>query len=337
LPDVSPPIRVTTTFQQGNPENLNYSRDIAPSRKRLETLLGAVCGGHAVTYGSGLAAIAGLVQHTKPKAILVDAGYHGTRFLLQNFKEAWDVDIVEYGKERKESRFDLVFLETPNNPYIEVKDVTQYAKVARRHGAPLAIDATLATPLGLDCFGLGADIVMHSSTKYLGGHSDLLGGVLLCKDEERAKVLRKERTLLGSVMGNLETFLLLRSIRTLSVRIERQVETAEVVAKWLSTHPQVAQVWHPALPSHSSHTLAKQILKFMPATFSFSTKSPEKAKLLGKKTHIFSEATSLGGVESLMDWRYQYDTTVDPGLLRLTIGLEHPDDLIGDLDQALKA
>jgi len=337
LPDVAPAIRLTTTFQQGNPEGLNYSRDVAPSRKRLESLLGAVCGGHAVTYGSGLAAIAGLLNHTKPRTMLLDAGYHGTRLLINSFKEIRDVDVIEFGKEKKESRYDLVFLETPNNPYIEVKDVNVYSKIARKHGSLLAVDATLATPSGLDAFAMGVDIVMHSSTKYLGGHSDLLGGVLLCKDEERAKKLRSERTLWGAVMGNLETFLLLRSIRTLSVRVERQVQTAEIVAKWLHSHPQVKQVWHPALPSHPSHQLAKQQLKFMPATFSFATKTKEQAQKLGKKTFIFSEATSLGGVESLMDWRYQYDTTVDPALLRLSIGLEHADDLIADLDQALRS
>jgi len=265
----------------------------------------------------------------------MDAGYHGTRLLLNSLKDGWNLELLEYGKDKPTQGLGLVFLETPNNPYIEVKDVEQYAKVARQYSCLLALDATLATPLGLDAFGLGADIVMHSSTKCLGGHSDLLGGVLICKDEQRAALLRKERTLLGSNMGNLETFLLMRSIRTLSIRVERQAQSAEKIAKWLAVHPKVAKVWHPALPTHGTHEIAKKLLKLMPSTFSFSTKDPNKAKTLGKSTYLFSEATSLGGVESLMDWRYQYDTTVDPALLRLTIGLEHPDDLIQDLQQAL--
>jgi len=198
----------------------------------------------------------------------------------------------------------------------------------------VVVDSTFATPILQNPLQLGADIVIHSCTKALGGHSDLMAGVLVA-NETIANQLHRERTLLGSVLGNLECWLLLRSLRTLKLRVKRQCKTAIKIALWLEKNEKVTKVWHPIVASHPDHELCKKQMKAPPACFSFELKSPEQASVLPKRLKMFTNATSLGGVESLIDYRFAYDKSVSSCLLRISIGLESAKDLIADLEQGL--
>lgn len=362
LPDVSCPIRVSTTYHQGNDSGLAYSRIQTSTTMRVESVIGSMLDGQAVAYSSGLAATAALINNVRPRTILLEAGYHGTRqlanMLTRDFQDSSQSEITDQSNThttnpriisyeqsqrmspKQQKTIDLIIVEIPQNPYGTVPDFTSYVKLKEDTGATLAIDATMATPLGLDGFGLGCDVIMHASTKYLGGHSDLLGGVLICRDEQQSKQLLDERILLGSVMGNLESFLLLRSLRTLELRVKKQSTTALTIAKWLAQPDNkrkygIREVWHPLIPDHPSHVLAVDTLKVPPPTLSITLQSEEHAKHCARSLNLFHEATSLGGVESLVDWRYQWDKEMDPSLLRLSIGLEDVYDLIKDLDRSL--
>ena len=232
---------------------------------------------------------------------------------------------------------DLIWLESPNNPYASVADIGYYADIARKTGALLAIDATLSSPLGQQPLSHGCHVVLHATTKYLGGHSDLLGGVLVCKGAGMAEVLARERVIDGAVMGNLECWLLLRSLRTLSLRVKQQTATTLQLLDFLTNQTQhITAVHHPSLPTHPSHAAATRYLLLPPATFAIELKDERSAKQLLSGLRLWKEATSLGGVESLVDWRYQYDKSVSPGLLRMSVGVEEAEDLIADITHALK-
>ncbi|CAF3792787.1 unnamed protein product [Rotaria sp. Silwood1] len=226
--------------------------------------------------------------------------------------------------------------------YATVADIEWFAELASRTGACLAVDSTLSSPLGQRPLEHGAHVVMHASTKYLSGHSDLLGGVLIVhsslSDRLGCKLLA-ERNIDGAVMGNLETWLLLRSMRTLSLRVRRQCQTASIVVQWLEKQRtdghKVKKVHHPSLESHPSYSLAARYLRLPPATFSFELESESQAKSFAQSLVLCTPATSLGGVETLVDWRYMHDTSVSPALLRVSIGLEEPEDIIQDFEQAL--
>eukprot|EP00808_Paulinella_micropora_P027012 g34071.t1 len=341
MQDIAPPIHVSTTFRQLPLSPLVYSRNATPTRSRVEAVLSAVCGGEAVTYSSGQAALLGLLHQVQPRRVLVDAGYHGTHHAL-SLLQRWSglgLDVVQCGADglpaaQAVDQFDLVYLETPNNPYMEVKDPRCYGSLLRAGGV-LAVDATLASPLGLDPFKFGADFVFHSCTKVIGGHSDVLAGVLVTRDKQRADDLLKQRTVLGGTLGSLESSLLLRSLRTLSLRVTRQAQTALSLAEWMEKQPQVRRVWHSLLPSHDTYQVARRTLELGPCCFSFSLDSREDAEMLCRHLVLISKATSFGGVESLIDHRVLYDASVDPRLLRLSVGLEEPQDLMRDLKQAL--
>jgi len=193
-------------------------------------------------------------------------------------------------------------------------------KKLKKVGAYLVVDSTFATPILQNPLQLGADIVLHSCTKSLGGHSDLLAGALVAT-EDLGKELRYQRMLLGNSLGNMESWLLLRSLRTLSLRVKRQSKTGHKLALWLEKHPKVTKVWHPSISSHPSYELSKKQMRGPPSTFSIELSNPEEAQQLPKKLNLFSDATSLGGVESLIDYRFAYDSSVSPCLLRLSIGL----------------
>lgn len=352
--DVSPPLHPSTTFLSGAPESYGqlYSRIDNVTRQRVEALIGSLEGGQAVSYASGLSAATALIQYIKPRRIYMDAGYFGIRdafhLWAKRHSSSQNEQIQFYTLEQckqlsnKERSLDLIWLESPNNPYATISDLEWFADLANRTGACLAVDSTLSSPLGQRPFDHGAHIVMHSSTKYLSGHSDLLGGVLIVHPtltNITADKLRAERTIDGAVMGNLEAWLLLRSIRTYSLRIQRQTQTALTIVDWLEhqrvKRNKITKVHHPSLKSHPSYSLAARYLRLPPATFSFEFESQSQARSFARSLVLCKQATSLGGVETLIDWRYAFDTTVSPALLRISVGIEEANDLIQDFEQAL--
>lgn len=326
--DVAPPIHVSTTFEAGAPGGFFYAREDQPTRRRLEAVLSALEGGVAVTYASGQAAtFAALLQLRPGRVAIARGGYHATHAAIAQ------LGLPEIPLTAPLAAGDLVWLETPKNPTCELADVAAYAERARAAGARLAVDSTFATPVLQTPLALGADLVMHATTKFLSGHSDALGGVLVARDPALGKALHDARTVSGGVMGALETWLTLRGVRTLSLRVWRQAETAARLAAFLE--PRVARVWHPSLPSHPGHTLARAQMRAGGPMMAIELSTEERARALPGALRLFHDATSLGGVESLAEWRKKYDPEAPPGLVRLAIGVEAPEDLERDLAEGL--
>ncbi len=330
-PDVAPPIHVSTTYAADNDEGLVYSRAEHPTRRRLEAVLGALEGGHAVVYASGQAAATAALLHLRPKRVAIArGGYHGTHAAIDALAP---LGVAKIPLDAPLVPGDLVWLETPKNPTCEIQDVAAHARRAHAAGATVLVDGTFATPVLQRPLELGADLVYHSVTKLLAGHSDALAGVLAVRDEAVAARLREERTVTGAVPGALETWLALRGLRTLGLRVRRQSETATALAAWLE--PRVARVWHPSLASHPGHALAAAQMRGPGPILSIELASEEKARALPRHLALFRDATSLGGVESLVEWRRKHDPEAPPALLRLSVGLEDPEDLVRDLDRGL--
>jgi cystathionine gamma-synthase len=331
--DVAPPIHVSTTFTAGDPAGTFYSRIDQPTRARLEAVLGALDGGQAVTYSSGLAATTSAVAVLHPRRIAIGrGGYFGTHGAIDAFIP-WGVEKIPL--DATLAKGDVVWLETPLNPTCELQDIAAHAARAAAAGARLVVDGTFATPVMQRPLDLGANLVLHSTSKYLSGHSDALGGVLVTRDERLAGALRSARTYSGSVPGALETWLTLRGVRTLGVRVRHQTATATRLAAWLE--PRVARVWHPSLPSHPGHALAKRQMRGPGPMLSIELATEEAARELPRHLELFRDATSLGGVESLIEWRHKLDKSASPTLLRVSVGLEEPEDLEADLARGLAA
>jgi cystathionine gamma-synthase len=234
----------------------------------------------------------------------------------------------------------LIWVETPSNPRLRITDIAAMAEIAHRHGALCAVDNTWASPILQRPLALGADLVMHSTTKYIGGHSDVLGGcVVLARDDAFAARLKQEQLLIGSVPSPFDCWLLLRSIPTLPYRMRAHTEHAGLIASFLSEHPAVERVNYPGLPSHPGHAIAARQMSGFGGMLSIEVRGgAEAAMAVAAKVKLFIRATSLGGIESLIEHRASVEgpgTPTPPNLLRLSIGLEHPDDLIDDLRQAL--
>ena len=327
--DVAPPLHSSTTFRAGQGA-FSYGRNDQPTRQRLEQVLGSLEGGHAVAYPSGQAATYAAMRHLRPCRVAVDKGYHGTREILDRLQED-GVQVIPLDGELGEG--DLIWLETPKNPTCELEDIAHAANRAHTAGAILAVDSTFATPALQNPLALGADMVMHSSTKFLAGHSDAMGGVLVVTEQEQAERLRKERTVSGAIPGALECWLTLRSLRSLGVRIAQQCENAVQLAQWLEGR--VARVWHPSLPSHPGYEIGRKQMRGPGAVMAIELETMEAARELPTRLRLFGNATSLGGVESLIEWRHKWDPLTSPTLLRLSIGLEDANDLIDDLNQGL--
>ncbi|HSN15614.1 MAG TPA: PLP-dependent aspartate aminotransferase family protein [Anaeromyxobacteraceae bacterium] len=329
--DVAPPIHVATTFTAGDPAGTFYSRIDQPTRQRLEAVLGALDGGEAITYSSGLAAVTAAISVLRPKRVAIGrGGYFGTQGAVDAFVP-WGVEKVPLDAPVGEG--DVIWLETPLNPTCELQGIAAHAARAAAAGARLVVDGTFATPILQRPLDLGADLVLHSTSKYLSGHSDALGGVLVARSHTLAKRLRDARTYSGSVPGSLETWLTLRGVRTLGLRVRHQTATATALAAWLE--PRVAKVWHPSLRSHPNHDLAERQMRGPGPMLSIELANEEAAQELPRHLKLFRDATSLGGVESLIEWRYKLDKQAPPALLRVSVGLEEPEDLIADLAQGL--
>lgn len=332
LPDVAPAIRPSTTFEYVE-DGRSYRRVSDETTERLEAVLGALEGGAAAVYPSGMAAVAAVLRHLRPRRIsLPDEVYHGvTDFVTAEARHGvWDIvtpDELETG--------DVWWLETPSNPRCFITDLAEIATRAAARGVITVVDATFATPILQDSLGLGVDYVVHATTKFIAGHSDAMGGVVVTANEAEADALREERARDGAVPGALESWLTLRGVRTLPLRVSRQSDTAMQVATFLESNG--FGVWYPGLETHSGHDVAKRQMRKFGGMLSFEIRNGERAESVVDRLQVFRSATSLGGVESLAELRFRSNPDEPPGLIRLSIGLESPEALIADLDQALRA
>ncbi|KAL1498742.1 hypothetical protein AB1Y20_014052 [Prymnesium parvum] len=356
--DVAPPLSLSTTFS-ASPSGHVYSRVSSPTRDRAEALLGAIesapgVPAHAVLYSSGLAATFALLARLLPRRIAISGGYHGTHLAVEQLRRIAGGERFEavplpppHGVGDALCEGDVIWLETPRNPDCHVSDIAAYAHAARTASALLVVDGTFAPPPLQRPLSLGAHAVMHSTTKSLSGHSDAVGGALCVQDASLAATLRHERAALGSSPGALEPWLLLRSLRTLHLRVARQSDSAAAVAAYLhaashdASHPlygKVGSVRHPSLPSDVGHAIAtRQMVGGYGGCLAVELCSEAMARALPARLVYFRDATSLGGVESLIEWRRKYDDQVSPCLLRISVGLEDPHDLIEDLRRAILA
>jgi cystathionine beta-lyase/cystathionine gamma-synthase len=305
----------------------------------------------AVTYSSGLSAIHAALTFLNPPRVAIGDGYHGSHGVIAIHERLTGMKKLPLDCAASSlDAGDLIMLETPVNPSGKAFNIEHYAQKAHSRGAYLMVDSTFAPPPLQDPFLYGADIVMHSGTKYLGGHSDMLCGVLAVKQKEWVGKLKEERTYLGNVMGGLEGWLGVRSIRTLEVRVQRQSFSADKIVSWLdealksetlnddskAVKAVVQKVEHASLQKSDFSWLKKQMPNGFGPVFSILMKNDEVARKLPSKLDLFHHATSLGGVESLIEWRTMTDATVDRRLLRVSIGLEGWEDLRGDLAEAFR-
>ena len=351
---VSPAIHLSTTFAREPDGTLHdgfiYARNDNPGRRGLETALAALEGGRtALAFASGMAATAALLQTLAPGDHVVapmDA-YYATGRLLRELLGRWGlassfVDLTDPAAAERaiEPRTRLVWVETPSNPTLAVTDIARVTALAHARGALVACDNTWATPLLQRPLEQGADVVMHATTKYLGGHSDVTGGALVLRDDDAlAARLREVQALAGAVPSPFDCWLVHRGIRTLPYRMRGHCDNAEAVARFLATDRRVAAVHYPGLEENPGHATARRQMGRFGGMVSFEVPGGAPAALaVAARVRLFTRATSLGGTESLIEHRASVEgpeSRTPPGLLRLSVGLEHPDDLIEDLDQAL--
>ncbi|KAL3465195.1 hypothetical protein BJX64DRAFT_275311 [Aspergillus heterothallicus] len=330
-----------------------YSRLTAPNFTRFETVLSSLLNGKAISYSSGLSALHAALVLLNPRRISIGNGYHGCHGVIDLFSRLTGMQKLplDCPAEQLEAG-DVIHLETPVNPEGTSFNIENYAKKAHSRGAYLIVDGTFAPPPLQDPFQWGADLVMHSGSKYFGGHSDVLCGVLATQNKDWAEQLFKDRVFLGSVMGNMESWLGVRSLRTLEVRVQRLSQNATNLVSWLqsalkaqnvaagsdeeATQKVLQQVFHSSLQKEDeSSWLLKQMPNGFGPVFSITMKEEDFARKLPSKLAFFQHATSLGGVESLIEWRTMSDKTVDRRLLRVSIGLENWEDLRRDLKRKM--
>jgi len=354
---VVPPIHVATTFIR-DPDNqyragYSYGRADNATVRQAEAVIAALEQAPAATlFGSGMAAATALILALpEPSHIVASAVmYWAFRDWLANeapryghrvdFVDSSDTDALSRAVEPGKTR--LVYVETPGNPLWSITDIAAAADISHRAGAILAVDSTAATPVLTRPLTLGADIVMHSASKYLNGHSDVIAGVLAAAREDALWTrLQGIRARHGAILGPFEAWLLLRGLRTLHVRVTTQSESAALLAERLSDHPRIAAVLYPGLPSHPGHAIAARQMDAFGAMLSIRVRGGEQAAVAtAARVQVWNRATSLGGVESLIEHRASVEgpsSPCPPDLLRLSVGLEDLDDLYADLDQALRA
>lgn len=338
-PDIAPPIHVSTTYARSGPDDeLIYRRDDSRTVERLEAVLGALEGGRAVAFASGMAAITAVIRALRPKRVSLPAAtYHGTRLLLEldvadGVVELVTPDALEAG--------DVWWLETPANPTCEVADVAAIAEAGRARGVVVVVDSTFATPLVQRPLELGAHVVVHATTKAINGHSDALGGVAVTDDEALADRLVQRRVLEGAVIGSLDAWLTLRGVRTLPLRMRRQAETAATLVEALE--PLDVRRWYPTIGDPAQVAIATRQMVNGGSIFSFEFggTSPEDADARASRCvgamRLIRVATSLGGVETLAEHRRTVDDHARPGLIRVSVGIEEPEDLLDDLVRAIE-
>ena len=354
------PIFMTSTYVQEEPgvhKGYDYSRADNPTRAAYETALATIEGAnHGLAFSSGLAAEQAIVQLLSPGArvIVSDDVYGGTGRLFRRLYAKYGIDFQFIDLADKSALTaaltpdtKMIWVETPSNPTMKIIDVRHIAALAKSVGALTVVDNTFATPIFQSPLKLGADIVVHSTTKYIGGHSDMIGGALMTSDNQLFEQLKFIQFAAGAVPAPLECFLLHRSIKTLAVRMQQHERNAQIVAEMLSKHPKVKRVYYPGLTSDPGHKLAKEQMSGFSGMVSFDHGgSYGEVVTFLQKLKVFSLAESLGGVESLVNHpeRMTHASVpedlrrklgIGPQLIRLSVGIEYADDLIADLAQAL--
>jgi cystathionine beta-lyase/cystathionine gamma-synthase len=359
---VMPPVYQTSTYIQTSPGqplgDYEYSRASNPTRTALENALASIENGtRGLAFSSGLAATDCILRGFKAgdEVIAMDDLYGGTyRMFSRIYKDSGIkfhfVDMTDIAKLKSliNENTKLIWVETPTNPLMKLADIEEVAKITKEHKILFAVDNTFATPYLQKPLDLGADIVMHSATKYLGGHSDVIAGALIVKEEALGDQLHFQQFATGATLGPMDSFLVLRGIKTLSLRVQRHCENGEKVVAFLSNHPKIKTVYYPGLASHPFHEIAKKQMKAFGGMVSFTFVSGKKEDSIAflEKLKVFTLAESLGGVESLAnhpalmthasipaDKRAEVGITDD--LVRLSVGIEDAEDLIADLEQAL--
>lgn len=323
-------MRPSSTFEDGT--GRRYRRTSHETTERFEAVVGALEGGYAAAYASGMAAVAAALEHFQPRRMVLPDVYHGVEGLVGRKQEQGLIDVVapeELGPG------DVWWVETPSNPKCEITDLEDIVGRAHGMGAVVVCDATFATPIALNPLSFGIDMVMHSATKALAGHSDALVGVLVVGDESVAIQLREQRVLTGAIPGSLDSWLALRGIRTLALRVERATASAGVVAEYFAAAG--VRTYYPGLASHPGHHIAKRQMRGMGSMLSIDLERADRAAAFVASLAVFTSATSLGGVESLAEHRIRSDPKMDPGLVRLSIGVEDVADLLEDIHTALRA
>ncbi|NUQ69686.1 MAG: PLP-dependent transferase [Chthonomonadales bacterium] len=356
---VMPPIYQTSTFAfkaVGQPGEFDYTRSGNPTRKALEECLAALEGGaHAFSFASGMAAVsvALALLESGDHVLVHDDLYGGTyRYLTGvtanlgvgvDFVNMRDLDALQAAI-RPNTR--LLWTETPTNPLMNLQDLEAIADIARARGVRTITDNTFASPCNQRPLDLGIDISLHSMTKYINGHSDVIAGALIVRDDAIAERLKFLQNATGTALSPFDSFLVLRGIKTLPLRVEAHNANALAMAHWLREQPQVAQVLHPGLPEHPQHQLAQRQMRGVGGTFSFRMKSGEAAVRLLNRVRLHTLAESLGGVESLIEHPFAMTHASMPEevrravgiteeMIRISVGIEHIDDLIADLAQAM--
>jgi cystathionine beta-lyase len=358
---VMQPIYQTSTYAQSTPgghKGYEYSRTHNPTRNALESAFASIENGkYGLAFGSGLAAIDAVLKLLQPgdEVISTNDLYGGTYRLFTKIYENFGIKFHFIGMENTKNIEDyitpntkLIWVETPTNPMMNVIDIRAISTIAKNNKLLLAVDNTFATPYLQQPLELGADIVMHSVTKYLGGHSDVVMGALVVKDDVLAEKLYFIQNASGAVCGPQDSFLVLRGLKTLHVRMQRHCENGRAIAQFLNNHPKIEKVYWPGLPEHPNHDIAKAQMKDFGGMVSFVTKGNNYAEAIRivENLKIFTLAESLGGVESLaghpasmthasIPKEEREKTGVVDSLIRLSVGIEDIDDLIADLEQAI--
>lgn len=353
---VTPPIHLATTFERAPdgayPHGYQYARESHPNRSDLETCLCALEGGaEAAAFTSGSAATLALLQTLRPgdHVVATDDVFYGTRSLIVDLLGSWGLEstFVAAGDSTAIERAlrptsKLVWIETPSNPLVGIADIAAVAEVSQARGAEVVVDNTWATPIFQRPLNLGADWVLHSTTKYFGGHCDVLGGALVARNaSERLERLRQIQKSGGAGASPFDSWLVLRGVRSLACRMKTHAENAQRLAEFLAAHPKVVRTHYPGLLDHPGHDIAARQMSGWGGMLSFEVAGGREAAFrIAAATQVFTRATSLGGVESLIEHRASVEgtgTRAPEGLLRVSVGLEHPDDLVADLERALSS
>jgi len=357
---VIPPVYLTSTFVQKGIGQLHngyeYGRASNPTRTALQDLLASLEGGrYGLSFSSGLAAEDALLRAALSPGdhvVLGDDVYGGTYRLINRIHGAWGVtntvvdmsNLFEVQSALKKGTTKILWIETPSNPLMKISDIAELSDIAHQAGAIVVVDNTFASPALQQPLALGADVVVHSTTKYLGGHSDVIGGALVVDDEELAEKVAFIQFAAGAVSGPMDAWLTVRGIKTLSPRVERHSSNAQAIAEHLVGNPAVERVYYPGLPDHPGHELARQQMSAFGGMLSLAIKGGAKAaRRFAESTSLFQLAESLGGVESLVNYPAEMTHAsvrgtaleVPDNVVRLSVGIESVDDLIADIDAAL--
>lgn len=359
---VVPPVHFSTTYAPDGIGNLrngyDYGRAGNPTRTSLQTQLAALeAGAQAYSFGSGLAAEDAVIRalmRPGQRIVMGNDAYGGSFRLFDKIHSAWGIantpldlsDLDRVGRELSAEDATLLWVETPSNPLMAVTDIAALAEVAHAHGALLVVDNTFATPYLQQPLTLGADVVVHSTTKYIGGHSDVVGGAVVLDNTELAEKVAFQQFAVGAVSGPLDAYLTTRGLKTLGVRMDRHCSNAQAIAEHFEGHPAIERVLYPGLSNHPGHDLAAAQMRGFGGMVSIQLAGGEAAaRNVAEGTRFFILAESLGGVESLMNYPHEMthasvrgtELAVPENLLRLSVGIEDVADLIDDLERALKA